>query len=458
MFTEKQIINININLKSIAQSIINLVSKFDKSNKVIAEFVNIELTDEIKNGLTEIFFNNDNNAMRYKAYEKYSHNKQTVYKYILIYYMTTKGIYIIKQTQLNGTYEFVYYKTIDSIIMNIKNKFHNNNYSEAHNIFSCIKIDDTVQNKLSSFSSDFVDTILKSVTIIEYKIHNNILKKNNFFITYKDKTYKIIYIEDDKFYMLWISEIYIIKPIFIKNFIPKHSYYTLDYINYISTDTYKIVNEIINKFISNYLKENIIMRDKPYTNIIINEDIKMYIRDFLFTKFNLHKIYGYEKIICHDIEMYKHILIVYRNDVQSNIIWILKKSIDSNLIEVVFYVDITFLLINSINKVVSILPEDTFENFTVKWDKEFINNYNLPPYDTIMKEVNTFEQSINKQMIDNYDLRKTFSIKPICHNTNNNIMNFNIIIYDKYKYWLLVCNNKKILRPYFLRDFIPNVD
>ena len=57
MFTEKQIINININLKSIAQSIINLVSNFDKSNKVIAEFVNIELTDEIKNGLTEIFFN-----------------------------------------------------------------------------------------------------------------------------------------------------------------------------------------------------------------------------------------------------------------------------------------------------------------------------------------------------------------------------------------------------------------
>jgi hypothetical protein len=40
--------------------------------------------------------------------------------------------------------------------------------------------------------------------------------------------------------------------------------------------------------------------------------------------------------------MYKYIFIVY-NDKKSNIIWILKKSIDSELLEVVFYIDIKFI-------------------------------------------------------------------------------------------------------------------
>jgi hypothetical protein len=178
--------------------------------------------------------------------------------------------------------------------------------------------------------------------------------------------------------------------------------------------------------------------------------MKNYIRDILFTSNDVYKIYGYDKIVFHDIEMYKHILIFYR---ENDIIWIIKASDNNKSLEIVFCVDYSFLLIHSINKEEYLLPEDTFEKLTIKWDEEFMNNYNLSSYDDIMKAVDRFEQNINN-ILTNYVIFTNI----INHNNDNDIINFNIIIYYKYKYWLFVCNNKKILRPYFLRDFIPNVD
>jgi hypothetical protein len=204
------------------------------------------------------------------------------------------------------------------------------------------------------------------------------------------------------------------------------------------------------------------MRNEPYNNITIDEQIKINIIDIIFTSTDMYKIYGYDKIMFHDIEMYKYILIYYCHR-ESNLIWIFKKSIDSESLEVLFYVDIECLLINTkrhiinninkVDKVDFILSEDTLEKFTIKWDEYFINKYNLLPYDTIMKNIDKIEQSIIASNLSNNAI-----CKYINHRFDNNIINCTILIYDNYKYWLLVCNNKKILRPYFLRDFIPNVD
>ncbi len=82
-----------------------------------------------------------------------------------------------------------------------------------------------------------------------------------------------------------------------------------------------------------------------------------------------------------------------------------------------------------------------------------MKNYKLLPYNKIMKEVDKIEQDIIANNLSNDSC-----CKDINNCFDNNIINYNLIVYYKYKYWLLVFNNNKILRPYFLRDFIPNLD
>ena len=88
---------------------------------------------------------------------------------------------------------------------------------------------------------------------------------------------------------MYISNEYMLKPIFIRDFIPKHSYYTSHYINIISEQTNEVYHKgykYINEFISNYLKENNIMRNEPYNNITIDEQIKINIIDIIFLIFS----------------------------------------------------------------------------------------------------------------------------------------------------------------------------
>jgi hypothetical protein len=460
MFTEKQIANIDITHMSV--TVLKYIKKLEKSNKFSIN--NIELTDELKIILRIVWFHRN---LVYRAYEKYIHNKQTAFKYILIAYRYNFGLFLLKQIQYNGSYELVYFNNQNGLARDIINKIHNIDDSNAYNIFSSIYINENINiddpDKLLKYRILPPEELSIILTGYEHKIQYNHInpKVDVLIIQDTENEFVFVYMFNHKFYQIYISKEFMLKPMFIRDIIPKHNYYTNHFIRIVSDKKYEIYHKTYKStksLISDYIKNNNnnIMY-KPHINIIINEDIKNYIRDILFTSNDVYKIYGYDKIVFHDIEMYKNILIFYK---ENNIIWIIKASDDNNSFDIVLSLDFSCLLIQNtisniccINKEEYLLPEDTFEKLTIKWDEEFMNTYNLSSYDEIMKAVDRFEQTINN-ILNNYVVITNI----INHNNDNDIINFNIIIYYKYKYWLFVCNNKKILRPYFLRDFIPNVD